>query len=139
MSSPLQTALSLLARREHSAHELTQKLLRKGYVQAEVKLALTQCQEKGFQSDVRFTEMLCRTRIRQGYGPLRIIQELKMQGIEKAQADKAFSASEVDWYEQALIVLKKRKQYGNTSAQKRYLYARGFSVEIICNVLREQA
>jgi len=134
--------MRLLVRREHAAHELTQKLLRQGYVRAEVELALRECQTKGFQSDTRFAEMLCRARIRQGYGPLRMIQELKMQQIDEAVAQAVFITEEVDWLLQARASLVKqgwRWQEGEcVQKQQRYLSARGFPGEMIRAVLREK-
>jgi regulatory protein len=76
-------ALSLLARREHSALELERKLLKKfGPSQrAAIQTCLQQLQENGYQSDSRYTEIYLRSRSQQGYGIGRIAQELKIKGI----------------------------------------------------------
>src|ERR1041385_5485572 len=79
-------ALTLLARREHSARELKSKLVRKGLDADESAAALAQLQAKDYQSDARFGEMLVRSRIAQGYGPRWIVAELKTHGIAEGDA-----------------------------------------------------
>jgi len=77
MTKAFDSALRLLTRREHGAIELNDKLIQKGFDSAEVKDAIDACQRLGLQSDERFVENYSRSRIRQGYGPLKISQELK--------------------------------------------------------------
>jgi regulatory protein len=67
--SAYEKALGLLARREHSARELKNKLARRGFDADENAVALERLQSKDFQSNARFGEMLVRSRIESGYGP----------------------------------------------------------------------
>jgi regulatory protein len=138
----LQAALVFLARREHSAAELTQKLVRKGYARSEVIEVVLSCQQQGYQSDVRFTELLCRTRIAQGYGPLKISHELRQHQVEPVEAEAIFESQQVDWYELADSVLKKhdwRFKSSNPATKKmRFLMARGFSVDVIRSLLNRE-
>lgn len=142
MSKVFQSALAFLARREHSATELTQKLVRQGHAHAEVTKVVLSCQQQGYQSDVRFAELVCRTRIAQGYGPLKISHELRQHQIESALVAATFESQEVDWYELADSVLKKhdwRFKSSNPAAKKmRFLMARGFNVEVIRSLLNRE-
>lgn len=81
MTKAFDSALRLLTRREYSAMELCDKLKQKGFSPNDVQSALHECQRLGYQSDGRFVENYIRVRIHQGYGPLKIRQELKNKGI----------------------------------------------------------
>lgn len=65
-------ALDYLSRREHATHELSQKLLLKGYEAADVSVALACLTDQNLLSDSRFTEAFINHRIRRGSGPLKI-------------------------------------------------------------------
>src|SRR5690348_9603180 len=90
-------ALTLLARREHSARELKSKLVRKGLDANESASALAELQAKNYQSDARFGEMLVRSRIAQGYGPRWIAAELKTHGVAEAKARDLIDGADIDW------------------------------------------
>ena len=136
-------ALSLLARREHSARELKSKLARKGLDAAESASALADLQAKDFQSDARFGEMLVRSRIVQGYGPRWIIAELKTHGIAEAKARALIDAAEPDW--PALVRDLVRRRYGAKTASlaervKRayFLLRRGFDAATVQSATRAE-
>ena len=69
-------ALGMLARREHSRRELRLKLRQKGYEGEEAGAALDRLGEQHYQDDDRFAGMLVRSRVSQGYGPMRVRAEL---------------------------------------------------------------
>ncbi len=130
-------AVALLARREHGAQELAQKLRLKGYAAADVMAALAECQRLDLQSDARFVENIVRARIRQGYGPERIRQELKSKQIEGQLIATVLAAEQEHWLECALQVWQKKyKQiggytYSEIQKQKQFLLYRGFTVDTI--------
>jgi regulatory protein len=76
--------LRLLARREHSRKELQQKLTAKGYPQDPVSAVIEELAAEGWQNDLRYAENYTRSRIRKGYGPLRIAYELQQNGVNIA-------------------------------------------------------
>ena len=133
-------ALRLLARREHGAHELASKLAQKGYTASVVQDVLAECQRLDLQNDARFVEMICRTRIRQGYGPIRIRLELQNLKIDSYLIASALQKEQDHWIDHALAVLKKKyKEEGEVSfialqKQKQFLLYRGFSTDIITMV-----
>ena len=137
-------ALTLLARREHSARELESKLVRKGLDAGESAAALAQLQSKDYQSDARFGEMLVRSRIAQGYGPRWIIAELKTHGIAEARARDLIDAAEPEW--SALVRLILRRRYGakpatnlaERSKRANFLLRRGFDAATVQSVTRTE-
>ena len=137
-------ALTLLARREHSARELKSKLVRKGMDAEESAAALAQLQSKDYQSDARFGEMLVRSRIAQGYGPRWIIAELKTHGIAEGRARELIEASEPDW--PVLVREIVRRRYGakpatslaERSKRANFLLRRGFDAATVQSITRAQ-
>ncbi|WP_163098617.1 regulatory protein RecX [Acidithiobacillus ferrianus] len=132
---PYALALRLLARREYARLELRDKLLRAGCDAEDVTRALDALAAAGHQDDARYAEMLTRTRMRQGHGPLRLRQDLRRAGIEPV------AEAETHWLEQAQAVY--RKRFGRTAPadakeyarRVRFLTGRGFAGEMIRRVL----
>ncbi len=132
---PTALALRWLARREYGRLELRDKLLRAGCDAGDVALALDALVAAGYQDDARYAEMLTRTRLRQGHGPLRLRRDLQRAGVE-ATADP-----EINWLVQAQTVC--QKHFGDTvptdakdyARRARFLAGRGFTGETIRRVL----
>ena len=127
-------ALRLLARREHSRHELLQKLTRR-YGAAEVQVALDQLEEDGYLSEQRFTASFLRMRVAQGHGLIRIRFDLKQKGVSPEVLEQVLNEASVDWYAQALEVVRRRfrgvvsADYKEQARRTRYLMQRGFSMD----------
>ena len=141
--SAYEKALTLLARREHSARELKSKLARKGLDATESASALADLQAKDFQNDARFGEMLVRSRIAQGYGPRWIIAELKTHGIVEAKARALIDAADPDW--PALIRELVRRRYGakpenlaERVKRANFLLRRGFDAATVQSTTRAE-
>lgn len=141
MNDAYACAVRLLARREHSVAELNDKLLHKGYCDLDIENAINRCLQQGLQSDARFAESLVRTRIRQGYGPLRIRQELQMKHISPALITEVLSAEHENWLMHAMVVWEKKYKasgdvsFENKQKQKQFLLYRGFTPDIIAELL----
>lgn len=143
-------ALELLSRREHSCQELHQKLAAK-YPHADFDAVLLRLQELNYQSDQRFTEVFCRSRVQRGQGPLRIRQELQLRGIPSAMIQAAMDQlqDEVDWFELALEQVRRKfrrpvdpsapreQQMKERARRQRYLAYRGFFGDAIQYALAE--
>ncbi len=99
--TPLQRALGLLVRREHSRKELGRKLRAKGIDADEAAAAVARLAEEGWQDDARFAEALVRNRSNAGYGPLHIRAELGTHGLDGEQIEAAMATFEGDWAENA--------------------------------------
>lgn len=142
MTKAFDSALRLLSRREHGAAELCDKLLRKGFASAEVDLALAKCHELDLQSDRRFVESYIRWRVRQGFGPLKIGQELKARGVDGDLIQEGLQQERDNWLGYALEVWRKKSRGLELSAvevlqQQKFLLYRGFSGDVVALVLRE--
>lgn len=88
-----ETALDLLARREHGVAELTQKLVEKGYPKAEVQACVENLQAKNLLSDSRYAAARALYRARSsGWGPSRIRAELTARGVAKEHIDAALES-----------------------------------------------
>ena len=140
--TPLQRALALLVRREHSRKELARKLAERG-IEAEAALsAVDRLTGDGWQSDARFAEMLVRTRVAHGQGPVRIRAELGTHGLDQEKIETALQGFEGSWTDAAREVARRRFGMDLMSAdvaQRRkvadFLYRRGFDGEAVRAVL----
>lgn len=131
------TALNILSRREHSKHELKQKLYKKyPEEQAHIEALLEQLETENMQSDHRFAASFLRNRLIKRHGKNRIIREMKQKGIPQESIDYAFqSEPEIDWFELAKEL--KLAKFGSNIAtdykekakQLRYLQYRGFNFD----------
>ena len=138
-------AIALLARREHSARELKAKLERRGFDPQESAATLKALRSKDFQNDVRFGEMLVRSRIEGGYGPRWILAELKSHGMAEATALALIDAAAPDWPD--LIRRQLRRRYGAKRAaslaerakRAAFLLRRGFDATTVQSITRAQA
>jgi regulatory protein len=130
-------AMRMLARREYSSRELRTRLTQLGHAEAEVTAALARLDAAHYQDDQRFAEMLLRSRIAQGYGPLRLHAELKSHVFADARIRELLDAVEVDW--DACAVAQLRRRYGAGSAGDRgararraqFLLRRGFAAATV--------
>ncbi len=134
-------AIQLLARREHSAWELTQKLS----VQAnasELAALLQSLRDQDLQSDLRFVQSYLRSRQNAGYGPIRIRQELRQRGVSQALVDEQVMTEDTIWWQLLQQVWQKKycgvppsdaKSYGQ---QQRFLLQRGFAMQDVIKLLK---
>lgn len=130
-----QKALDLLSLREHSRQELTRKLLKRKFELADIDVVLDKLMERKFLSEERFTEAYINSRMKKGYGPLRIEQELQERGVNGAIIGRTFETMDCDWYAQAVDVRRKKfgegrvDDYKEKAKQMRFLQYRGFDQE----------
>ena len=141
-----QRAFRLLARREHSEHELRQKLIARGAVSEHLERLLPALKADNYLSDQRFTDALVRNRIERGQGPLKIRYELNQKGVAAELIELAVDETDPMWVKQLRSVWSKKfnndmpKNYEQWARQARFLQTRGFTTEQIRAVVsyREQ-
>ena len=140
MPEAFNTAVRLLARREHSRHQLQNKLKQRGFLMDAIDEALEKCLRLDLQSDMRFADMYCRGRINRGYGPVVIRQLLRQEGVSVDIADEILEQanSDINWLDEARRVWHKKYQdnMSNTSPreqqkQRQFLRYRGFTEAVI--------
>ncbi|MDE2157259.1 MAG: regulatory protein RecX [Xanthomonadaceae bacterium] len=133
-------ALGLLARREHSRKELKTRLRQGGYESEEAGAAIDRLGAQHYQDDGRFAEVLLRSRIAQGYGPMRLRVELKSHGLTDLHIRELLEAAQADWEVSAASQL--RRRYGSTAAadpaerarRAQFLLRRGFAAATVRSV-----
>ncbi|MGH1374566.1 MAG: regulatory protein RecX [Cellvibrionaceae bacterium] len=134
-------AIGLLARREHSVLELTQKLSKRFPDDVELfEPVLKRLKDDGLQSDYRFAESYLRMRHGRGYGPTRVGLELLQRGVSDQLIALCLEEAEFDWYSTANEVLDKKYPRGvsgfsDRSKAQRFLQYRGFEHEHIREAL----
>ncbi len=104
----LEAALRLLARREHSSVELRRKLDARGGSQAVINRVLEALRIDGSLSDERFTTEFVRSRIRKGYGPIRIRMDLIERGIADRMAEDELTQPADFWQSKAIEACRKK-------------------------------
>jgi len=62
---------------------------------------LDDCEASGFINDKRYAELLVRSHITRGHGPIRIRQAIAQKGLSKDCIEAALSANDHDWFELA--------------------------------------
>jgi len=130
-----EVAMNYLSRREHSTHELSQKLRLKGFESDDISSSLVRLTDQGLLSDHRFTEAFINQRITRGSGPLKIRAELRQKGVSDAIITEFLNESDRQWLKSAQSV--RIKKYGvelptelkEKARQSRFLQSRGFSTE----------
>lgn len=140
-------AVSLLARRAHSRHELKQKLLRKGFSGADVESCLDDLEERGWLNDAKTAITLAAWRSRTGRGRSRIAAELAGKGVSRADADLALATLDPRDEAKALRAALERRERALPAGLTRqarskklfdHLARRGFAPAAILEALRRK-
>ncbi|MEJ7670035.1 MAG: regulatory protein RecX [Casimicrobiaceae bacterium] len=134
-------AIRLLARRDYSRAELTQRLERRGVARADIDSALDDLAAAGYLSDARYAEAVVAQKSGR-YGKRAIVHTLKKRGIGADEAAEAIKPlAEHDEAEDALALW--RQRFGVVPAnqrekarQVRFLLARGYGLATALRVLR---
>ncbi len=134
-------ALDLVSRREHSRHELKQKLNKRfPETMPIIEEALDKLAINNILDDERFAEMYLNSRARKGFGPKKIEMELYSKKVDSIYIGNAIEAYK-SWTENAENELKKKfkgvepTDYKSKMKQKQFLFNRGFSTQIIERIL----
>lgn len=136
-----EVGLRLLARREHSRLELSNKLLSRGFDQARIDSVLDKWVRNDWLSDQRFAECYARQRIEKGFGPNRIDYELRQLGVDRFDLDEVVEEVAGSWFNvlQRAYCKKYRQDEQMTlsewSKRSRFLLQRGFSGGMIAALL----
>lgn len=131
------TAIGLLARREHAQSEIKRKLKDRGYDNELTLEVIDDLTGQRLLSDERFAAMFIRSRAERGQGPVRLRAELRQLQIPVEQIDRLLVAAAIDWDESALSVRLRKfgKQPSNGMAERakqvRFLQYRGFTASQI--------
>ncbi len=135
-------AVSLLSRREYSRVELARKLTAHADSKEELEALLDTLTREGWQSDERVIQSVVH-RKSPIHGSLRITQELKQKGLTDAQVSEMRMQLKDTELERARGVWDKKfgskggvQTPNDYAKQARFLAARGFSHDIVRQVLK---
>lgn len=141
----LDRAVSLLAVRAHSRHEIEQKLLQAHYRPATVEMVLYKLEREGLLDDADFARQWVTARVSHKLGRNRIAQELRRKGVSVQEAEAALEAIDTDDQLSAAVALaEKGLQRGKPGEDPRktaqrttaMLARRGFSWDIAKEAIR---
>ena len=138
--------MDFLARREHSAEELRQKLTKRfskrDVPRDTVESVVEQLTSEGLQCDRRYAESLIRQAISRGYGPRYIESLLKQKRVDDPRQVlmAVVDLGEIDWFERAEAVYSKKyhrdvsiEDWDDLQRERarrlRFMQHRGFDIE----------
>ncbi len=139
------TAIGLLARREHAQSEIRRKLKDRGYEDELATEVVDELTRQRLLSDDRFAESFIRARANRGQGPIRLRAELRQLQLPAEMVDKHLTAAQVDWQELAMAVRERRfgaqapVGVAERAKQVRFLQYRGFTTDQIRASLRQMS
>lgn len=134
-------AMYYLARREHSAKELRDKLLKKFEQREIIDSVLSYLQEVGLQCDERYTELFVRHKTNTGKGPYVIRQLLMRNGISSELIARHLDTSCDYWLPYGRDVYERKyrgkpiEDYPEKNKRQRFMMSRGFSQDVISAVV----
>lgn len=123
----LAVATHALARREYSARELRERLLRAGVGGPEAEEVLKELQRVGLLDDGRFARERARVLAERGKGDAAIRFELERAGVEAEETDLALGELDPERDRAARLV----ERRGATPATARLLASRGFDEAVV--------
>jgi regulatory protein len=106
----MNTAVRVLARRDHTRLEIEQKLKQRGYDQEIIQAVVLECERLNYIDDERTAKVYIFQLARRGFGFRRIRQELLKKGLRGDRFEQIVQESrmEIDEREIASSVLQKK-------------------------------
>lgn len=143
----MDTALRILARRDHSVAELARKLARRGYAEDIIQRVVAECGRLGYLDDVRAAGQMIDRMKRRGMGARRIRHELQQKGLDggptEAQLQVRLPPAEERSLARRVALRKWDALAGESDPQKkrlrllRFLRYRGFPDSLVFEILEE--
>lgn len=134
--------LRYLAKRDYAYQELVNIFIKRGFAESLVHEELNKLKAKGYIDDERFACNFTRYRKARGFGPQRILYDLKLRGIDDGLIAENIKISDNDWLiEMQSLMAKRFNQHSNdpnTHAKiMRFFLNRGFTRNQIFSLLKE--
>ncbi len=136
-SKAYDSAIRLLARREHAKAELKQKLKIRGYDESLTLEIVDDLTRSKLLSDERFVEVFIRSRAERGQGMVRLHAELRHLNLPPDLIESRMAAAQIDWTRLAGEI--RQRKFGQNipqtpserAKQMRFLQYRGFTTDQI--------
>jgi len=142
----MNTAVRILANRDHSKFELKQKLQQRGFGSKVINTVIAECERFNYINDGRTAHVYISQLKRKCFGKRYIQQALKKKRLSGAAIEKIFSENYpgADEHEHAERLLqKKMKTFARETDPKkrsdkiyRFLYSRGFRPAVIRDLVK---
>ena len=144
-SKTINYCLNRLSYRQRSEKELRTSMVRKGYTDENIEIAIAYCKEHGYVDDLQFAESFVRDKLNLNkYGPERIKYDLMVKGVSRDIIDKVLVVDRDDQLDMAReLATKKMRSYRNDNKRDVYrkmsgfLQRKGFTFDVISKVVRE--
>jgi len=139
-------AFLLLKYRLRSESEIRQRLRRRKFKEEIIKKTLSYLKEKDLINDRLFAKTWSESRIKRPLGLRRIRQELRLKGVDRQIIDEELLNLKNDYAEAEIVKeiakerLKRLRDIDPKKAKARiygYLLRRGFSPEVIIDIIKE--
>jgi regulatory protein len=136
-SKAYDSAIRLLARREHAKAEIRQKLKIRGYDESLATEIVDDLTRSRLLSDERFAEVFIRSRAERGQGAVRLRSELRHLNLPSELIESRIAAARVDWARLARDIRLRKfgenipKAPAERAKQMRFLQYRGFTADQI--------
>ncbi|MHC1758554.1 MAG: regulatory protein RecX [Negativicutes bacterium] len=141
MEGPLETAVRLLAHRDHTVMELRLKLQRRNFAAQEIGETIEKLQEKGYLDDEKIKiRSIQKMVMEKRHGVRGITGKLKQMGLEISSEQVREHFSEDNEWDIACQLLQKRFQTIDTDSFPRiarFLSNRGFSSAVLSRLADE--
>ena len=126
---------------DKSELSIRQRLAQKGFNEAAIDASVAKAKEYGFIDDLRYGEVLLRSRMAQGRGRVGIERELRLQNIDPYSIegwDEYFECGDEGEFERALQVLERKppKSKNLRESAFRKLVQKGYSTSVASSAAR---
>lgn len=140
----LESALRILARRDHSVAELGRKLAQRHFDQEVIDQVISECRRLNYLDDIRFAQGLIRMIKRKGRGFMQLKKEFRHRGLDGVENERLLCDAYDEQEEfliarrvasKKLVVIKDLEPRKRRAKIYRFLYSRGFSKSVILKIL----
>ncbi len=142
----MESAVRLLAARNHAEGEIRRKLSRKGYDPEAISRVIRELRRSNYIDDEATAGIYLKELIRKGYGSHKVRSMMTAKGLGRDLVDRVMSDHYTDreereiarrMLEKKMKTLKREKDPGKRKEKAyRYLYSRGISASIIGEVVQ---
>ncbi|MBW1841370.1 MAG: regulatory protein RecX [Deltaproteobacteria bacterium] len=147
LKKAMHAAVHLLAFRSHTAYEIKQKLIKRGFSEEVISRTISECRRLNYLNDTNYARHYFESLVAKGYGPHRIRNAMRQRGlsgeiIQQILMEQDADAGEFENCRKAFQ--KKIKTFNRVKTPKkrkekiyRYLYLRGFNGAVIRKIMRD--
>jgi regulatory protein len=142
----MNTAVRILANRDHSKYELKQKLLQRGFTRKAIDTVMLKCERFNYINDPRTAHVYISQLKRKCFGKRYVRMALQKKRLSGSEIENILQENypDADELEKAGKLLKKKMEAFEREADQkkrrekiyRFLYARGFSPAHISDLIR---